>query len=105
VSDDHVLVNRVSWDEDAELDDAGREAWAREEPVWGWRNPESQLHLLPDLCGVDAIELGCGTALVKTPSTRYAPTDDGVHIASQVSGVGGVDLVWSEGRLSHVEIL
>ncbi|MDP9234859.1 MAG: adenylate/guanylate cyclase domain-containing protein [Actinomycetota bacterium] len=42
---------------------------------------------------------------MKTPSTRYALTDDGVHIAYQVSGVGGVDLLWSEGWLSHVEIL
>lgn len=39
------------------------------------------------------------------PETRYARTDDGVHIAYQVSGQGPIDLVWSEGWLSHVELL
>lgn len=37
--------------------------------------------------------------------TRYAVTADGVHIAYQVSGRGPVDLLWSEGWLTHVEIL
>ena len=64
-ADDHALVNRTSWDEDApNWVQRGREAWAREEPVWGRGNPESDLHLLPDVAGLDAIELGCGTAYV-----------------------------------------
>jgi len=32
---------------------------------------------------------------VETPETRYAVTSDGVHIAYQVSGTGGVDVLWS----------
>lgn len=65
MSDDHVLVNRATWDEDASnWVQAGREAWAREEPVWGRGNPESELRLLPDVAGLDSIELGCGTAYV-----------------------------------------
>jgi SAM-dependent methyltransferase len=61
----HALVNRATWDEDApNWIQRGREAWAREEPVWGRGNPESELHLLPDMDGLDAIELGCGTAYV-----------------------------------------
>jgi class 3 adenylate cyclase len=40
-----------------------------------------------------------------TPQTEYAITNDGVHIAYQVSGAGATDLLWSEGWLSHVEIL
>lgn len=68
MSDDHVRVNRDSWDEDApNWVERGREAWAREEPVWARGNPESQLHLLPDVSGLDAIELGCGT----TGLTQY----------------------------------
>jgi SAM-dependent methyltransferase len=64
-TDDHALVNRATWDEDARnWVQRGREAWARKEPVWGRGNPESELHLLPDLAGLDAIELGCGTAYV-----------------------------------------
>ena len=62
MSDDHVLVNRASWDEDApNWVERGRRSWS-EEPTWGiWGNPESELHLLPDLTGLDAVELGCGT--------------------------------------------
>ncbi len=37
--------------------------------------------------------------------TRYAKTADGVHIAFQISGQGPIDLLWSEGWLSHVELL
>jgi SAM-dependent methyltransferase len=65
MSDHHVLVNRASWDEDApNWVERGREAWALEEPFWGRGNPESELHLLPDVSGLDAIELGCGTAYI-----------------------------------------
>jgi len=42
---------------------------------------------------------------VEPPQTSYAVTADGVHIAYQVSGRGPIDLLWSEGWLSHVEIL
>lgn len=42
---------------------------------------------------------------METPETQYARTSDGVHIAYQVSGRGSIDLLWSEGWLSHVEIL
>jgi hypothetical protein len=56
--DDHVRVNRDSWDEDAaNWVERGREAWALEEPVWGRGNPESEVHLLSDVSGLDAIEL------------------------------------------------
>jgi SAM-dependent methyltransferase len=62
---DHVLVNRATWDEDApNWVDRGRAAWAREEPVWGRGIPESELGLLPDVSGLDTVELGCGTAYV-----------------------------------------
>jgi len=65
MTDDHILVNRVSWDDDApNWVERGREEWARQEPVWGRGNRESELRLLPDVSGLDAIELGCGTAYV-----------------------------------------
>jgi ubiquinone/menaquinone biosynthesis C-methylase UbiE len=59
----HVLVNRAMWDTDALSWVApGREQWAADEPTWGiWGNAESELHLLEDVDGLDAIELGCGT--------------------------------------------
>jgi SAM-dependent methyltransferase len=66
MSSDHILVNRASWDEDApNWIERGRLSWASEEPFWGiWRNPESEVQLLPDVSGLDAVELGCGTAYV-----------------------------------------
>lgn len=63
---DHVRRNRAAWDKYASgYIDAGERAWQSEEPYWGvWSIPESQLHLLPNVKGLDAIELGCGTAYV-----------------------------------------
>ncbi|MEA2579337.1 MAG: hypothetical protein QOE83_229 [Actinomycetota bacterium] len=63
---DHVTVNRASWDEDApNWVERGRSSWRSEEPFWGiWGNPESELQLLPDVAGLDAVELGCGTGYV-----------------------------------------
>jgi SAM-dependent methyltransferase len=65
-SPDHVLTNRSYWDATADRwIDPGEQCWATE-PSWGmWDIPESQIHLLPaDMTGMDAIELGCGTAYV-----------------------------------------
>ena len=40
-----------------------------------------------------------------TPSTTYAKTADGVHIAYQVIGEGPVDLVWVMGWTSNIEAI
>jgi SAM-dependent methyltransferase len=68
MSDDHhVLVNRAAWDEDApNWVDRGRASWAMKEPVWGRGIQESELGLLPDVSGLDTVELGCGTAYVSS---------------------------------------
>jgi SAM-dependent methyltransferase len=61
----HVATNRTYWDDRAENYVAwGEEAWASNEVLWGvWRTPNTALPLLPeDMTGLDAIELGCGTA-------------------------------------------
>jgi SAM-dependent methyltransferase len=61
---EHVRRNRVAWDRlAAEYADAGRRAWAGNEPTWGiWQLRERDLEILPDVAGKDVIELGCGTA-------------------------------------------
>jgi SAM-dependent methyltransferase len=66
MSGDHVAVNRAGWDADApNWVERGRRSWASEEPFWGiWGNPESEVGLLPDVAGLDAVELGCGTGYV-----------------------------------------
>jgi SAM-dependent methyltransferase len=87
--DDHVRVNRDSWDEDApNWVERGREAWAREEPVWGRGNPESQLHVLPDVSGLDVIELGCGTAYVSAWLMRLGARVVGLDNSSRQLATG-----------------
>jgi ubiquinone/menaquinone biosynthesis C-methylase UbiE len=84
MSDDHVGLNRRSWDEDAaNWVESGRERWATEEPTWAWELPESELHLLPELDGVKAIELGCGTAYVSSWLVRRGARVVGMDISSR----------------------
>ena len=65
---DHVLQNRAMWDADAGAwVERGREEWAADEPRWGsWHVAEAQLRVLPDVRGLDVVELGCGTAYVSS---------------------------------------
>jgi SAM-dependent methyltransferase len=64
VQDDHVIVNRASWDEDApNWVERGRRSWQERDPTWGWYS-ESDLNLIGGVDGLDAVELGCGTAYV-----------------------------------------
>src|SRR3972149_939312 len=78
---EHVAANREAWDRYAvEYIEPGHRAWAHDDPTWGiWGVPESELHLLPDdLDGMDAIELGCGTAYVSAWLARPGGPPGGV---------------------------
>jgi SAM-dependent methyltransferase len=60
----HQDVNRELWDKAAPqwVEPAQRD-WESPEPVWGiWRIPEAEVGALPEVDGLDTIELGCGTA-------------------------------------------
>jgi CYTH domain-containing protein/SAM-dependent methyltransferase len=61
---DHVRRNRAYWDAQAPAwVEPGHRNWAAAEPSWGiWGIPEAELKALPDVAGLDVIELGCGTA-------------------------------------------
>ena len=61
---EHARRNRAYWDEYApEWVEPGRRAWASDEPSWGiWHVAEADLRVLPDVAGLDVLELGCGTA-------------------------------------------
>src|SRR5881296_2729015 len=62
---DYALTAREHWTRsNAEYTNArARQRWAQEEIDWGvWSNPESVVQILPDLRGLEVIELGCGTA-------------------------------------------
>ncbi len=64
---DHVAHNREQWDARADWwVGPGERSWALDEPVWGvWGVPESELSMLPpDMAGMEAVELGCGTGYV-----------------------------------------
>jgi SAM-dependent methyltransferase len=79
---DHVIRNRTYWDETnaAQYEEPGRAAWARKDPWWGvWRVPESSLKVLPDVSGLDAVELGCGTAYVSAWLARRGARPVGIN--------------------------
>lgn len=79
---DHVVTNRTFWtSEAARYVEPGRRSWADPEPSWGiWGVPESEVHLLPDVDGLDTIELGCGTAYVSAWLARRGARPVGVDI-------------------------
>jgi len=60
----HARINREVWDGVAgEFAADGELKWAMDDPVWGiWKIPERELGVLPDVGGLDVLELGCGTA-------------------------------------------
>jgi SAM-dependent methyltransferase len=77
---DHVIRNRAAWDRKAvEYEADGRRAWESAEPYWGiWRVPESQVAALPDVRGLDVVELGCGTGYVSAWLARRGARPVGI---------------------------
>jgi SAM-dependent methyltransferase len=83
---EHVSANRDDWNRQADQWVAGGErAWATSEPIWGnWHIPESELRLIPkDMAGMDAIELGCGTAYVSAWMARRGARVVGIDISER----------------------
>ena len=61
---DHVGRNRSCWNELASgYAEAGRRSWASATPTWGVYEIEDG-RVLDEVAGLDAVELGCGTAYV-----------------------------------------
>ncbi len=66
-TEDYVAQNREAWDRMApDYVETGRRNWASDDVTWGiFDVPEASVGMLPrDLAGMDAVELGCGTAYV-----------------------------------------
>jgi SAM-dependent methyltransferase len=81
---DHLTVNRDVWNADApNYVPLAEQLWALETPEWGcWGAPEAALRLLPvDMTGMDAIELGCGTAYVSAWMARRGARVTGIDIS------------------------
>jgi SAM-dependent methyltransferase len=80
---DHIARNRAAWNRSAAgYIDPGRRNWNDSEPSWGiWGIPESDAHILPDVDGLDVIELGCGTAYVSAWLARRGARPVGVDLS------------------------
>src|SRR5690348_12182818 len=65
---DHVAANQAFWTGQApRYAEAGRRAWAQDEVSWGiFSIPEATVGALPDVRGLDCVELGCGTGYVSS---------------------------------------
>src|SRR6478736_2433539 len=78
---EHVRRNREVWDRyAARYVEPGRRSWASDAPSWGiFGVPESELGVLPRrLDGLDAIELGCGTAYLSAWLARRGARPVGI---------------------------
>lgn len=78
----HVARNREAWTDYApEYAEWAPRNWASEEVHWGvWHVAESELGALPDVDGMDTVELGCGTAYVSAWLARRGARPVGVDI-------------------------
>ena len=86
---EHERANRATWDGMSDWYQAhhGPEISARPDAWGAWRHPESGLRLLPELGGLDVLELGCGAG-------QWS-----VWLAGQDARVTGLDL--SGQQLAH----
>jgi SAM-dependent methyltransferase len=82
---DHAAINRESWAKEAASYVAGAERnWATDEITWGILGvPETDLRILPDVDGLDVVELGCGTAYVSAWLARRGARPVGVDLAAE----------------------
>jgi SAM-dependent methyltransferase len=81
-ADDHIARNRAAWNVEAPgWVDSGRRNWSSE-PSWGiWNIPESDVHILPEVAGLDVIELGCGTGYVSAWLARRGARPVGIDVS------------------------
>jgi ubiquinone/menaquinone biosynthesis C-methylase UbiE len=86
-SSGHVVLNRRYWDEQraAWHGPLARDHWSETDVSWGlWNTPEAQLKLVPDdVAGMDAVELGCGTAYVCARLARAGARPVGVDLSRE----------------------
>jgi len=82
---DHAARNRDEWNKDAPNWVAnGREAWASPTPWWGaWKIPEEELGILPDVSGLDVLDLGCGTGYFCAWFMRLGARPVGLDVAEK----------------------
>jgi SAM-dependent methyltransferase len=79
---DHARVNKASWEiEAASYVEHAKRRWAADGFTWGMFGvPESAVGALPDVDGMDVVELGCGTAYISAWLARRGARPTGVDI-------------------------
>jgi SAM-dependent methyltransferase len=80
---DHVRENKAGWEvEAANYVEPARRDWATDEISWGiYRVPETQIGALPDVAGMDVVELGCGTAYFSAWLARRGARPIGIDVS------------------------
>jgi SAM-dependent methyltransferase len=80
---DDAARNREHWTK-SNAEYTGEQAtrkWAQHEITWGmWGVREAELKILGDVAGIDAVELGCGTAYVSAWLARRGARPVGVDV-------------------------
>ena len=108
---DHVRRNRAMWDQwAADYVERGRRAWQRADPTWGiWAIPEAEVELLPNVDGLDVVELGCGTGYVSAWLARRGARPVGIdnserqlETARRFQGEFGLDFPLIHGNAESV---
>jgi ubiquinone/menaquinone biosynthesis C-methylase UbiE len=79
---EHVSRNKASWEaEAANYVEPAKRGWARDEIRWGMYGvPEADVGALPDVAGMDVVELGCGTAYFSAWLARRGARPTGVDV-------------------------
>ena len=79
---DHVRENKASWEvAAAEYVEPAKRNWATDEISWGiFGVAEADVGALPDVAGMDVVELGCGTAYFSAWLARRGARPTGVDI-------------------------
>jgi ubiquinone/menaquinone biosynthesis C-methylase UbiE len=110
---EYAVRNRTHWTRNNSeyTANTAREAWARDEITWGvWGTPESDLRVLPDVRGLEVIELGCGTAyfgawLKKSGARRVVGIDitpAQLTTAREMNDEFGLEMEFIEGNAERV---
>src|ERR1700754_4627387 len=79
---DHVRENKASWEaEGANYGETARRRWQTDEITGGiYDLREAEVGALPDVAGMDVVELGCGTAYFSAWLARRGARPTGVDI-------------------------
>jgi SAM-dependent methyltransferase len=80
---EHAKVNQAAWNVSAaEYAAAAQRNWGTDEISWGiWNVPETEVGALPDVGGMDVVELGCGTAYVSAWLARRGARPIGIDLS------------------------